>query len=236
MRRLGSLLRTRRRESSRQSFVTLHGVSRRRWHNGVECERCPGASDSERLFRDIENGTRKSHGTRRSGRASLLPPSLLSCIETVQKVLEDAIVVSFRRRRMSRCPLDKLGESPSLFFPLHSIFIFAPNRGFDTKLLPGWKRGVKPSWFGNPSVEGKMGKEAEKEKELLRRKKRYLRGKRKKKGTGDEFTRRKAVWKNLPVAFRSLGLLVTEPLSRRLTRIFMSFRSSTRSARVRTGG
>lgn len=97
MRRLGSLLRTRRRESSRQSFVTLHGVSRRRWHNGVECERCPGASDSERLFRDIENGTRKSHGTRRSGPSLLLPPSFLSCIETVQKVLEDAIVVSFRR-------------------------------------------------------------------------------------------------------------------------------------------
>lgn len=65
---------------------------------GVECERCPGASDSEHLFRDIQNGARKLGNP--TGRVDPVErpsssPALLSCIETVQKVLEDAIVLFF---------------------------------------------------------------------------------------------------------------------------------------------
>lgn len=102
MRRLGSLLRTRRRESSRQSLVTLHGVPEED-NGGAECERCPGASDSGASLPGHSAGGRAKWGIPRDAsiRSGVpLPSPLLlllrfPLVETAQKVLEDAIALFF---------------------------------------------------------------------------------------------------------------------------------------------
>lgn len=98
---------------------------------GVECERCPGASDSEHLFRDIQNGARKLGNP--TGRVDPVEgpsssPALLSCIETVQKVLEDAIVLFFLEPPLEKDRGVRWINSVKVllsffFFPLSFLFL-----------------------------------------------------------------------------------------------------------------
>lgn len=206
---------------------------------GVECERCPGASDSEHLFRDIQNGARKLGNP--TGRVDPVErpsssPALLSCIETVQKVLEDAIVLFFLEP-----PLEKdrgvrwinsvkvlLSFFLSFLFSSFFIFTFAPSTSVESSRIADsigftWLT-TRKRWFGNTCGEGRFdwrsreGRGGRKGIVGALRERNAIFGERK----GTNLRGGMACWKNLPAAFRSLGLLVTEALSRRLTRIFMS--------------
>lgn len=203
---------------------------------GVECERCPGASDSEHLFRDIQNGARKLGNP--TGRVDPVErpsssPALLSCIETVQKVLEDAIVLFFLEPPLEKDRGVRWINSVKVllsffFFPLPFLFLLlrrvlqsssriADSIGFT------WLT-TRKRWFGNTCGEGRFdwrsreGRGGRKGIVGALRERNAIFGE----GKGTNLRGGMACWKNLPAAFRSLGLLVTEALSRRLTRIFMS--------------
>lgn len=127
--------------------------------------------------------------------------------------------------------MDKLGESSSLFFFLFSsffIFTFAPSASVESSRIADsigftWLT-TRKRWFGNTCGEGRFdwrnreGRGGRKGIVGALRERNAIFGE----GKGTNLRGGMACWKNLPAAFRSLGLLVTEALSRRLTRIFMS--------------